>query len=268
MLPSLVALALAGCSDGPVDQAADDRAAQARAAMQKVISNARPVSLDSSTPLLEWHVAWPAEVSAFPTLERLIRAPAEKAQVDYAKEAAEDKAEREKQGFPWVGAYQYSVDVTVAGDTPRLLSLAREWSEFTGGAHPNHGTEGILWDRKEWRRLTADELFSGGEPAFAALVSGAYCTALDRQRAEKRGSEMQIREADSPFNQCPKLSELAIIPQGPKGGALGKLLFHADPYVAGPYSESDYDVELPVSAAMIAAMKPEFRASFAASQPQ
>lgn len=261
----LVALGLAGCSDGPVDQAADTRAATANAAMQKIVANAKPVTLDSASPLLEWHVAWPAEVSAFPTLERLIRRPAEKARTDFAKQAAEDKVDREKQGFPWTGAYQYSVDVNVAGDTPRLLSLARDWSEFTGGAHPNHGTEGILWDRQAWRRVNAHELFGGGETAFAALVAPAYCAALDKQRAEKRGAEMEISDADNPFNQCPKPSELAIIPQGPKGGAFNTLLFHADPYVAGPYSESDYDIELPVTAAMIAAMKPEYRASFSVS---
>ena len=56
---------------------------------------------------------------------------------------------------------------------------------------------------------------------------------------------------DDPFNQCPKFAELADHPQGPgKGGPMTTMLFHADPYVAGPYVEGDYDVELPVSAAL------------------
>jgi len=41
----------------------------------------------------------------------------------------------------------------------------------------------------------------------------------------------------------------------------------ADPYVAGPYAEGNYTVDLAVTSAVIAALKPEYRASFEL-QPQ
>lgn len=258
-----IALA-AACNSSPVETDADNAEVAAVQANQVMVADPKPIVLDSETPILDWHVSWPAEVSAIPPLEQLIRGPAEKAQREYTKQAADDKAEREKQGFPWPGAYKYSVDVAIAGDTPRLLSLTRDWFEFTGGAHPNHGTEGILWDRKGWRAVKIGELFGNGDAAFSALVAADYCAALDRERKKRRGDE-EPGEADDPFWSCPKFEELQIIPQAGKGGAFTKLLFHADPYTAGPYAEGDYDIELPVTAAMIAALKPEYRSSFSAS---
>ena len=256
-------MVLAACTGSPVATDADEAAKKAEKATQVMVADPKPIVLDSETPLLDWHVSWPAEVSAYPALERMIRGPAEKAQNDYAEQAAEDRAEREKAGFPWPGAYQYSVDAKVAGDTPRLLSLVREWSEFTGGAHPNHGTDAILWDRAAWNDLKVGELFTGGQAALEALVRDPYCAALDAERTKRRGGA-PMGGSDEVFWACPQFSDLAIIPQGGKGTKLTVLRFHADPYTAGPYAEGDYDIELPVTAAMIAAMKAEYRSSFAA----
>jgi hypothetical protein len=47
-----------------------------------------------------------------------------------------------------------------------------------------------------------------------------------------------------------------------------EITFHADPYVAGPYAEGDYDISLPVTAEVIAALKPAYRSSFEAQRPQ
>ena len=38
------------------------------------------------------------------------------------------------------------------------------------------------------------------------------------------------------------------------------------PYEAGPYAEGGYEVTLPVTPAILAVVKPEYRASFAASR--
>src|SRR5687768_5205412 len=99
----------------------------------------KSVTLKSDTPLITWQASWPAEVNAIPELEKLIREPAEKALAEYTKSAREDKARREKDGFGF-NPYEYSDSVDVVGQTPRLLSLARHHTEYSGGAHPNHGT--------------------------------------------------------------------------------------------------------------------------------
>ncbi len=49
---------------------------------------------------------------------------------------------------------------------------------------------------------------------------------------------------------------------------MDEITFHADPYVAGPYAEGDYDIALPVTQAVIEALKPAYRSSFEAQRPQ
>ena len=243
---------------------ADNQANQAEA---KVAERARlagqPVVLKSDTPLLTWQASWPAEVNAIPELEKLIRGPAEKALAEYTKFAREDKANRDKDGISF-NPYEYSDSVDVVGDTSRLLSLARHHTEYSGGAHPNHGTDGILWDKAAKARITAAGLLVDGS-SLEALYREAFCKGLNEERAVRREGEDAQGDPESPFDQCPKFSEIKVIPTGPAGGgAMTTLVFHADPYVAGPYVEGDYDVDLPVSAAFIAALKPEYRSSFAA----
>lgn len=226
---------------------------------------AKAGQLNFKNSLLEWHVGWPAEVSAIPALLASIRDPALRNKRELLKTAAADKADRGKQGYPF-NAYDSSVEVATVGSTARLLSLTEAVSEFTGGAHPNHGTSAILWDRRLNKAVAFSSLFSSGPASVTALLHKKYCAALDTERAKRRGPDDRGAgtPADDPFNQCPKFfSEVALIPEGKAGKPLTTVTIHADPYVAGPYVEGDYDVSLAVTPALVAALKPHYRASFA-----
>jgi hypothetical protein len=86
-----------------------------------------------------------------------------------------------------------------------------------------------------------------------------YCKRLDAERAKRRQGEKLGGE----FDQCPKYSELSVYPADKnRNGRFDRITFVASPYVAGPYVEGEYEISLPVSSALIAAMKPEYRASF------
>jgi hypothetical protein len=68
---------------------------------------------------------------------------------------------------------------------------------------------------------------------------------------------------DDPTFPCRAITELVVVP-----GSAGKLTFDrigllAAPYVAGSYGEGSYEVTLPVTAEMVAALKPEYRGYFA-----
>jgi Deacetylase PdaC len=256
---ALGALAATACNAGPPAQSNEANAASPELDAAPTAPEGKPVVLKSETPLLTWEASWPAEVNAIPALEKLIREPAEKALADYTRDAREQKAQREKDGFDFNG-YMYSLVVEVAGQTPRLLSLMRNWMEYAGGAHPNRFSEALLWDKDANALVPLTKLLRSA--SLESLYRDAFCKALDKQRAEKReGVDVEL----DAFTECPKFDEIRIIPKGPvKGGPMTTLLFHADPYVAGPYVEGEYDIELPVSAALVAALKPEFRASFAA----
>ena len=47
------------------------------------------------------------------------------------------------------------------------------------------------------------------------------------------------------------------------GKAFDRIGILVAPYEAGPYAEGDYEITLPVTDAVIAAVKPEYRPSFA-----
>jgi hypothetical protein len=253
---ALAALGAAGCKAEQAAPANESRPLDANGAAPVAPPAGKPVELRSETPLLNWEASWPAEVNAIPALEKLVREPAEKALADYTRDAREQRAQREKDGFDF-NPYMYAMVVEVTGQTPRLLSLTRNWSEYTGGAHPNRFSEAMLWDKQANSLVTLSRLVEGA--TLESLYRDPYCKALDKERAERReGAAVDM------FNECPKFGELEIVPAGLQaGGPMTTLFFHADPYVAGPYVEGEYEVTLPVTAAFIAALKPQYRSSFA-----
>lgn len=225
---------------------------------------AKPYADEGSDPLLSWSLSYPADVAAIPALADPIRAEFAKQKVKALADAKEQQSLMAKDGFE-MSAYEQNEAYDVVGKTPALLSVQGDWMTFSGGAHPMHGTSAILWDYAAGKKIAIGDLVEGGATAFEKLFAPAYCKALDAERKEKREGEDLNTDASDPFNQCPKFAELSIIPMGSAtGGPMTKFLFHADPYVAGPYVEGDYDVELPVTSAFIAALKPAYRASFTA----
>jgi hypothetical protein len=210
-----------------------------------------------TTPLLEFRYSWPAEVSAIPALAARFSADMESWKASLTNTATTDRAYRDTQGFPF-NAYQGSKIWTTAGQSERLLSLSGAIDDYTGGAHGNHGTHGLIWDRVAGTEHAFADLFA--TPASpSALLTQPWCKALDAERAVKR----EGRKIGGEFDECPKLSEISIVPtDADANGRFETLRLIADPYVAGPYAEGNYKVDLPVTPALIAALKPDHRASF------
>lgn len=255
----IAALLVAGCDRAAPDNAVDP----APAAPSPAAPAPTAVAVDEKTDLLEFHFGWATAVSAIPVLAAELRKRALERKAELVKSATSDKAERAKNDYPF-NSYQYSVQYEVSGATPRLLSLSADWFEFTGGAHPMHGTNALLWDKAAEREVKIADLLGGGQAQLTSIYAKAYCDALKAQRAKKRPGE-PVGDPGDEFNKCPGFVDLDIIPKASAAGApFGTIWFHADPYVAGPYAEGDYDVELPVNAALVAALKPDYRASFAA----
>lgn len=223
---------------------------------------AKPVSIDRKDALVDFHAGWPAEAAAIPALDARFRTEAEKAMKELVAGATADKAMREKDGLEFPG-YSSKVDYRVAGASARLLSLQGTLDSFTGGAHGNHGTIAVLWDKQSGKDVGYAGLFAEASSAWQSIRED-WCAALDRARAEKRGPDYRPGPND-PFGQCPSLEEIDVIPSDKDGdGRFEALMVVADPYVAGPWAEGDYAIELPVTPAIIGALKPDYRDSFAA----
>jgi len=262
---SLAALLVAAChSEATREKIANMEAGQENSASAPSPAAAAPFLVEQKDDLLDFAYGWSAEAAAVPELADRFEQSMTRWKAELSKAAAEGKALSEEQGREFNG-YLGSTLWTTAGQSPRLLSLVSETESYTGGAHGNHGSSTLLWDRAAKREIKLANLFAS--PATRdALLRERWCADLDKARAEKRGAPVGN---DSMFDQCPPLNEISIAPTDKDGdGMFERLTLIADPYVAGPWAEGDYVVELPVTAALVAALKPDYRASFAAAQPQ
>ena len=225
---------------------------------------AKAFAYDQKNDLIEYHYGWSAEAAAVPQLvERFIK-DMNKVKAELVAGATEDKAFREKQGFDFHG-HSSTTDYTTAGQSTQLLSLSVDVAAYTGGAHGNYGTNGLLWDRQSAKEIKVADLFA--EPAnMDRLLTQRWCDALNKTREEKRGEPVG---GGGMFDDCPKLGEIAVVPTDKdKDGRFERLILTASPYVAGSYAEGSYEIDLVVTPDLIAALKGDYRDSFEAGQPQ
>jgi len=225
---------------------------------------AKAFAHDVKNDLIEFHYGWSAEAAAVPQLVDRFSKDMNKAQAELVAGATEDKAFREKEGFDFHG-HSSTTDYTTAGQSTRLLSLSVDVAAYTGGAHGNYGTNGLLWDRQSAKEILVADLFA--EPAnMDRLLTQRWCDALNKARKEKRGEPVG---GGGMFDDCPKLGEIAVIPTDKdKDGRFERLILTASPYVAGSYAEGSYEIDLAVTPDLIAALRGDYRNSFEAGQPQ
>ena len=220
-------------------------------------ADAKPFKTESKSKYLELEYGWSSEANAIPALVKRFTADMRKQRTSLTAQAQSDAAERKKQGFPF-NAYSLVTSIETAGETQRLLSLRIDTYQFTGGAHGNSGTTPLLWDRRLGKEIDFNSLFRPNS-GFLTGIRGPYCRALDAERKKRRQGE----KLGGDFDKCPAFSELALIPtDSNRNGRFDRLLLVADQYVAGPYSEGQYEITLPVNAGQIAKLKPEYRVSF------
>ena len=221
-------------------------------------SPAKPVKIQRDSKALEFTYAWSTEAAAIPSLNARFRSELAKAYMEALATARQNQKTYRSEGRGDIHDY-YSKVWTTAGQTARLLSLQTEFSTFTGGAHPNTSYDALIWDRAR-RKVTGIDALFGSTAAFSRSTRSAYCKALDRERLDRRrGEKLDLPE----FEACPKFSELAIAPTDHnRNGRFDALEFVASPYVAGPYAEGAYKISLPVTKALVDALRPEYRPSF------
>ncbi|MFC7537429.1 hypothetical protein ACFQPG_08625 [Sphingomonas sp. GCM10030256] len=229
-----------------------------------ILLAAAPVTIASKDDLLDFRYRWSTEAAAVPGLDRRFRADAAKEKAQALQTATANRGIRQKMGTATPGGDFFFRNWTTAGQSPRLLSLEGETSIHTGGAHPNSGTTALLWDRRLGTPIGLDAiLFRAGW--WNAALTRPFCVLLDRERRKRRGE--MVRRSD-PFGDCPALHELTVtLVDKDRNGRFDHARMTADAYVAGPYAEGEYVISLPLTAAMIYRLKPEYRPSFEAQSP-
>lgn len=220
-------------------------------------ASAKPFKSELKNADADFSYSWSSEVAAVPALVKRFTADLLKQKAAALSGGKEFNAERKKMGDDPVG-YMHSTGIETAGQSARLLSLEIATASYTGGAHGNYGYGSLLWDRRLNREIAFDDLFIR-KGALTQLARAPYCKALDGERLKRRQGE----KLDGEFSECPKFADLAIAPVDKEhDGRFERISFVAAPYTAGPFSEGEYLLELPVTRQLMAAIKPVYRPSF------
>ncbi|WP_260926650.1 DUF3298 and DUF4163 domain-containing protein [Novosphingobium sp. 9] len=176
------------------------------------------------------------------------------------KSAADQMAGSTNTPIPF-HAGERQINWKVVADLPNWLSLSGQGYAYTGGAHGNSWFGEILWDKNTNQERKPMDLFTS--PAnFLNAINAPFCAALNRQRAAKRGGQANMGGTISEFTQCIDPTKETVIFGSSNGQAFDRVGILIPPYEAGPYSEGTYEVTLPVTPALMNALKPQYRASF------
>ena len=223
-----------------------------------VIAAASPQAfkVEKKTSLYSYSYDWPLEAVAIPALNQKL---ADRMKKDRHELIAMATSARKAGGWFPPDGYVSNMGWELAGQSSRLLSLSGGHWAYTGGAHGNGGTSALLWDRKLNREIAIQNLLRAGT-SWTGAIRQPFCILLDRERTERR--EEPVKKDDL-FGDCPALGSVSVLLEdSDKNRRFDHVLVTADPYVAGPYVEGAYEISLPITAAMINRLKPEYRPSF------
>jgi hypothetical protein len=260
----MLVLALAACKQQASDAAPSpsETATPAGAAVPTAAAG-QPRAVEESNDRYEFEYAYPAAAGAIPALKAKLDGDLAEQRAQLVAEANEAAADAKQNGYPY-HPYSRTLDWKVVTELPNWLSLSTIVATYTGGAHPNYVFDALLWDKAANRPREALDLFTSKQ-ALSAAISKAFCAAIDRQREEKRGEPVK-RGSGEMFTECLDPVNYTIILGSSNGAAFDRIGFLVPPYEAGPYAEGSYEVTLPVTAQLLALVRPEFKASFAAAR--
>ncbi len=210
-------------------------------------------------PLFSLDYAYPAAAASIPGLKAKLDSHIVALRAELDKETKEEKAQSDAD-FEF-RPHSRSLDWQIVAELPHWLSLSALASTYTGGAHPGYWFEAILWDKQANVERKPLDLFASKQ-ALSAVIRKPFCDAIDSQRAHKRGEPVK-RSSDEMFSECLDPTDYTVIFGSSDHKAFNRIGILVPPYEAGPYAEGEYEVTLPVTAEVMAQIKPEFRASFA-----
>lgn len=262
-----MSMALAACdpkepTPGPSASPAPSPSASASAHA----SGAR--SVEEETDDFIFSYAYPAEAGNIPKLAALLDRRLERLRVQLVEQSAQGRDAARGNGFPF-NKYSSSVQWEVVAETPAFLSLSAELTSYTGGAHGDYGFDSLVWDKTRGRALQVGEFFTS-IAALEDVVGTRLCELLDAERAKRRGEDAVDELAataaapDDPFNSCVPLSDTTLLLGSSNGRTFNRVGVQIGPYVAGPYAEGSWEFTLPVDAAILGVVVPEFRDAFTA----
>lgn len=232
----------------------------AAAALLLVLATPAPArEVKTANALYDFEYAYPAAVDGHPALRRRIEADLARRLARLKADARVGQAEARANKFEY-HAYSWSQTWQVVTDLPGWLSLSTTYWSYSGGAHGNTWFGAMLYDKRAKTPRDPLTLFTS-KAALSKAIRAPFCAALNRQRAEKRGAAIKPGSTDM-FDDCIDPVGQTVLLGSQSRRAFDRIGILVAPYEAGPYAEGTYEVTVPVTAAVLAAVRPQWRASF------
>ena len=202
-----------------------------------------PLEFESYTPFAKVRLTLPDEIKAQPELHAALYAKEVQTLRQFVEGAQGEQAEA---GFDEQRpAYEKIIAVNPAAETSGLLSLKRVDFDYSGGAHPNTITTGILWDKTAKTQVPGTALFRAG--ADMTALDRALCAALNTAKKARSPDSAPVTLTGSDWS-CPRATATPfVLAAGSEPGKAAGLIFLVGPYQIGPYSDGAYEVALPAS---------------------
>lgn len=257
------ALLLSGCSEDKPTPAEKAAAAAVPGAPPDgpadiAAKNAPASNVEEKGELIEFAYSYPRDAAAIPELAAWLDGDRATKRDALIAAAQRDKAAAEKGGFPY-HAHSHLQAWQRVTSTPRFLSLSAEVGTYTGGAHGMTTFDTLLWDRNRRKRLKPLDLFTSGE-AFDAAIRDQFCAGIKRAKAAK--GIVADDAPDSVFAKCPPASAQTVWLGSSDGRYLDRMTIAIAPYEVGPFAEGSYKINVPVSGALVRALKDEYARDF------
>lgn len=249
-----------GIADNPAAMASTGArpTAQARA---EAVSVKQTAEKDGGT--WEFAYSWPKAVSAQPELASQLAAERDKAiaeeRAGWDRQVAEMKGQGECGGCR---SSSYGKEWEVVADLPGWLSLSAALSSYSGGAHGMYGVQSLVWDKAKTVSMDGMALFQS-PGALQKALGATLCDALNRERV-KKGMQPITEGGDRVFPACPGLDEATVLVGSSNRKTFDRITVYYGPYVAGSYAEGAYELDFPMTPAMVEAVKPAYRGAFSA----
>ncbi len=211
---------------------------------------------------IEFDYSWPQEAVNIPKLDAWLRSNAERLRKETV-DSGRAEIKSAKEGGYMMNGYSYEEHWRTVANVPALLVMQSEGYAYSNGAHGMPVVTALFWDKAAQKRLATGAIFD-----LATLKQGInqrFCKALDAERAKRRGAPVDPNDPNEldDFVKCVDLVKQTILPVSRRGKALDTLRVVIMPYEAGPYAEGIYELDLPVDAVVMRAVKPAYKAAFA-----
>lgn len=148
--------------------------------------------------------------------------------------------------------YSYWRSYDVRSIIGRYVSILFSEDTYTGGAHPNHVIDTLLWDAKAGKMINIRPFFreTASNGPTMRLLSRRIRQAVAVEK-RKRGIPVANSNTDEWLSSIkPKITEIAGIALAPstEPGKSSGLVDYFSPYAVGSYAEGGYTVFIPWTA--------------------